>query len=164
MSKEKLFQKVTEAARENSTATVFFHMAMAEATGMCPSDHKALDLILRKGGLTAGELGNETGLASASVTSLIDRLEARGYVKRVRGKRDRRRIKVEAVPERIDEINRQFTPLKRRVREKLSGLSTEQLEIVLEFLGTSSALLRSEAERLSNEKSEKAEKALLECG
>jgi DNA-binding MarR family transcriptional regulator len=156
MNKENLLESVIQAARENSTATVFFHMAMAGATGMCPSDHKALDLILRRDGLTAGELGNETGLASASVTSLIDRLEERGYVRRVRGRQDRRQIKVEVVPERIDEIGRQFGPLKRGVKKMLSRYDDEQLETILDFLRSSSELLRDEALRLSNGQSGKA--------
>ncbi|MDX1557005.1 MAG: MarR family transcriptional regulator, partial [Xanthomonadales bacterium] len=114
MTQQELIDAVIEAVRENSTANVFFHIAMAEATGLCPSDHKALDLISRHEGLTAGELGTETGLASASVTSLIDRLESRGYVRRVRGKKDRRRIKVQAVPERIEALQERYTPLKQQ--------------------------------------------------
>lgn len=152
MNYEDLVESVIQAGRENSTATIFFHMAMAEATGMCPSDHKALDLIVRHGGLTAGELGNETGLASASVTSLIDRLEARGYVRRVRGRKDRRQIKVEVVPERTEEIGRQFAPLKRGVRKMLSRYDATQLETIRDFLYVSAELLRGEALRLSNGK------------
>ncbi len=138
MNKQDLIEAVIEAVKENSTATVFFHIAMADATGLCPSDHKALDIISRHEGLTAGELGQETGLASASVTSLLDRLEARGYVRRVRGRKDRRRIKVEAIPEQIEELQEQFSPLKEEARERLKRLNAEQLETIRDFLRTSS--------------------------
>lgn len=161
MNKQKLIDAVIEAIKENSTATVFFHIAMAEATGMCPSDHKALDIISRHEGLTAGELAQETGLASASVTSLIDRLETRGYVRRMRGRRDRRRIKVVAVPEMIDELQEQFTPIRQLARERLSGLTATELETIHEFLRTSSKLLREEAIRLSDEK---PGKVAVDCG
>lgn len=155
MNKQDLIEAVIEAVKENSTATVFFHIAMADATGLCPSDHKALDIISRHEGLTAGELGQETGLASASVTSLLDRLEARGYVRRVRGRKDRRRIKVQAIPEQIEELQEQFSPLKEEARERLKGLNAEQLETIRDFLRTSSKLLREEVIRLSNEDPEK---------
>lgn len=155
MNKQDLIEAVVEAVKENSTATVFFHIAMADATGLCPSDHKALDIISRHEGLTAGELGQETGLASASVTSLLDRLEARGYVRRVRGRKDRRRIKVQAIPEQIEELQEQFSPLKKEARERLKRLNAEQLETIRDFLRTSSKLLREEVIRLSNEDPEK---------
>lgn len=162
MTQQELIDAVIDAVRENSTATVFFHIAMAEVNGLCPSDHKALDLISRRDGLTAGELGTETGLASASVTSLIDRLESRGYVRRVRGRRDRRRIKVEAIPEKIEAMQERFTPLKQQARERLSGFDDAQLETIREFLATASALLREATQELANNKSEKA--AAAGCG
>lgn len=155
MNKDELISAVIEAARENSTAAVFFHMAMAEATGMCPSDHKALDLILRHGGMTAGELSTETGLASASVTSLIDRLEAKGYVQRVRGRTDRRRIKVEAIPERINEVQQRFTPLKLRALELLRSFDMKQLETIRTFLQMSTTLYREKADSISAGRSER---------
>jgi hypothetical protein len=57
--------------------------AIAERTGDAPSDTKTMDILLRLGPLTAGELGEHTGLATASVTSLIDRLEKKGLACRV---------------------------------------------------------------------------------
>lgn len=149
MSKEDLINAVADAARDNTKATVYFHTAVAEATGMCPSDHKAVDLILQRGGMTAGELSSETGLASASVTSLIDRLETRGYVRRVRDGSDRRRITVEAVPDKLDELATLFVPLKRGVRNLLKKYDEEQLIAIRDFLEGTAALLRNEAEKVS---------------
>lgn len=151
MSKKELVESVLEAAKEQSAATVFFHMAMAEATGLCPSDHKALDMIMRRDGMTAGELSTETGLATASVTSLIDRLEERGYVRRVRGTRDRRRIKVEAVKDKIHEIRHQFVPLKMAASKRLNSFTESELETIRSYLRLSSELVRGEAVRLAEE-------------
>lgn len=158
---EQLIETVARAARDNSKATVYFHTAVADATGMCPSDHKAVDLILRQGGLTAGELSTLTGLASASVTSLIDRLESRGFVRRVRDGSDRRRIKVEAVPERLDELATLFQPLKRGLRNLLRKYDDKQLTAIRDFLEGTAALLRSEADSISARQPEKASSA---CG
>lgn len=71
-TRDELVGAIGEAGSENSTATVLFHAAIAERLGLGPSDHKALDILARHGPLTAGEIGEHTGLASASVTSLID--------------------------------------------------------------------------------------------
>ena len=49
---------------------------------------------LRGGPQTVGRLGAEVGLAPASVTRLVDRLEKRGLVARSRDPEDRRRVDV----------------------------------------------------------------------
>jgi len=49
---------------------------------------------LRGGPQTVGRLGAEVGLAPASVTRLVDRLEKRGLVARSRDAEDRRRVDV----------------------------------------------------------------------
>jgi DNA-binding transcriptional ArsR family regulator len=73
-----LIAALSEAARAHSTATVLFHTAMAEQFGLSPTESKTMDLLERFGPLTAGELVERTGLASPSVTALIDRLESKG--------------------------------------------------------------------------------------
>ena len=50
---------------------------------------------------TAGWLGAQLGLTSASTTSLIDRLEAAGHVRRVRTARDRRKVEVQVTDEAV---------------------------------------------------------------
>jgi DNA-binding MarR family transcriptional regulator len=47
---------------------------------------------LRHSPKTTGELGRELGLAPASMTRVIDRLEERGLVERKRDEEDRRRV------------------------------------------------------------------------
>ena len=77
------------AVRAHSTATVLFHSAMAEQFGLSATESKAMDLLDRLGPLSAGDLVEHTGLASPSVTALIDRLESKGFVRRVRDAQDR---------------------------------------------------------------------------
>jgi DNA-binding MarR family transcriptional regulator len=53
---------------------------------------------LRDGPQSAGKLGEKAGLSPTSVTRLVDRLEARGLVKRRRPAQDRRLVEVELEP------------------------------------------------------------------
>src|SRR5690349_10099860 len=69
-------QSLTRAGREQSAATLMFLSAVAEHLGLSLTELNAIGLIDRLGPLSAGELSVHTGLATASVTSLIDRLEA----------------------------------------------------------------------------------------
>lgn len=96
--REGLLKAIADAGRASGASAVMLHMAMSEKLGLGPGDSKAYDLVLRRGPLTAGELGSATGLTSGSVTALIDRLEAGGYVYRKRDEYDRRKVYVHANP------------------------------------------------------------------
>jgi DNA-binding MarR family transcriptional regulator len=144
-----LTASLLEAGRENSTASMLFHGAIADRAGLCPTDHKALDVLLRDGPLTAGELSLRTGLASASVTSLIDRLEAKGLVRRTRDPADRRRVIVDPVPARVDELVMLFASLRERITGLLERYDDAQLATIRDFLASSAAVLREETLRLA---------------
>jgi len=62
-----------------------------------------------------------------SVTSLVDRLEARGLVKRVPDNRDRRVIHVELTPEGDVVFDQLFPAALKACREAFSGLSGREL-------------------------------------
>src|SRR4051812_39465439 len=95
--RKELEQAVIEASRESSTTAIFFHSAIAEQIGIGATEEKTLFILSGAGPLTAGEIAQKTGLTTASVTSLIDRLENKGFVRRLHDTKDRRRIIVEPV-------------------------------------------------------------------
>lgn len=57
---------------------------------LSPIETGTLDVVAEAEGVTMGEVGRALGLAKSTVTSLVDRLEGRGYLCRVPGARDRR--------------------------------------------------------------------------
>lgn len=79
--------------------------AFAQAHGLHDTDVRALIHLLDAGraGIpaTAGWLGAQLGLSSASTTSLIDRLEAAGHVRRARSVRDRRKVEILVTDEAV---------------------------------------------------------------
>jgi hypothetical protein len=77
--RRELVEGILAAGRESSAATVMLHTAIAERSGLAATDTKTIDTLIRLGPVTAGELAGYTGLATASVTSLIDRLEKRTW-------------------------------------------------------------------------------------
>lgn len=106
-SRDVLLKELSDAGRASGAAAVLMHMALSERLGLGPADGKTYDLLLRRGPLTAGDIGLATGLTSGSVTALIDRLEAGGYVRRLRDETDRRKVFVHADPSRMSA----FAPL-----------------------------------------------------
>jgi len=123
------------AGRAQSEATVMFHTTVAAKQGLSATEEKALDLLDRSGPLTAGELARRSGLAPASVTGLIDRLERKGFVRRVPNPDDRRSVLVEVEAERVfASMAPLFADWVRSLEELYAGYTDEQLETILHFL------------------------------
>jgi DNA-binding MarR family transcriptional regulator len=140
-----LLEQLAMAGRASSVATVMFHTAVAAKQGLSASEEKALDLLERSGPLTAGELARQSGLAPASVTGLINRLEHKGFARRIQNPSDRRSILVEADVERMyARVAPLFAEWARSLQELYAGYSDEQLEVILHFL-TEAARRQQEA-------------------
>jgi DNA-binding MarR family transcriptional regulator len=140
-----LLEQLETAGRASSVATVMFHTAVAARQGLSASEEKALDLLERSGPLTAGELARQSGLAPASVTGLINRLEQKGFARRIQNPSDRRSILVEADVERMyARVAPLFAEWARSLQELYAGYSDEQLEVILHFL-TEAARRQQEA-------------------
>jgi DNA-binding MarR family transcriptional regulator len=130
-----LLDQLELAGRASSVATVMFHTAVAARQGLSASQEKALDLLERSGPLTAGELARQSGLAPASVTGLINRLEDKGFARRIQNPSDRRSILVEVDVERMyARVAPLFADWVRSLQELYAGYSDEQLEVILHFL------------------------------
>ena len=128
-----------------SAATVMFHTTVAAAHGLSATEEKALDLLERFGPLTAGELAKRSGLAPASVTGLVNRLEQKGFARRIQNPSDRRSILVEVDTERLyARVAPLFADWTRALEELYAGYSDEQLEVILHFL-TEAARRQQEA-------------------
>ena len=117
-----------------SSPAIFLHSAIAEQFGLGATDEKTLFILSRAGALTAGEIAQQTGLTTASVTSLIDRLERKGFVRRMRDSKDRRRIIVEPNEARLAEFARLFDSFQGTFEDLLEGYSDEQLATIADFL------------------------------
>src|SRR5690349_21852556 len=83
--------------RTGSTLQLLGQLA-AERIGVNATDLNCLNLVALAGPLTAGELARQTGLTTASITGVLDRLEEGGFVRRERDPKDRRRVNVKLNP------------------------------------------------------------------
>jgi DNA-binding MarR family transcriptional regulator len=132
------------AGRALSTVAVMFHTALAALSGLSATEQKALDLIERFGPLTAGDLAQRSGLAPASVTGLLSRLERKGFARRVPNPDDRRSVLVEMVHGRLDAIGPHFVDFLRPLHQLYETFTDEELQAILRYL-TEAARLQQEA-------------------
>jgi DNA-binding MarR family transcriptional regulator len=124
---------VIDLIRESTGQSVLLSEAVARRAGLRPADLEVLGVIEQRGPLTAGQLGEATGLSPAAVTGLIDRLERAGVAERRSDPRDRRRVLV-APAAGAAAIAAHYGDLERDTREAVARYSAEELAIVTRFL------------------------------
>ena len=128
-----------------------FHSAVARKLGLHATDLKGLRLLGNES-MSAGALGEQTGLTGAAVTALIDRLEKAGYVVRERGADDRRRITVHAVPEKLREVDSLYEGQHARMSKLLSKYSADEFSVIADFLEQTTEVLAEEAKKLRDKR------------
>jgi len=84
-----------ELVANTATRRCSFHSALAAEAGLHPTDYKALTVLDRLRPMSAGEL-SVPGLAASTVTNLIERLVAKGLLRREPDPLDRRRALLRA--------------------------------------------------------------------
>ena len=134
--------------RDLSAYTLLFHQAVADQLGLNVTDLKCLDLARSEAGLTPGRLAEVTGLTTAAVTSVLDRLERSGFVRRERDPTDRRKILVAPEASRAEEVARLFAPLDAAMTRLLAQYSTEELAFLNAFAVRVGQILQQETVRL----------------
>jgi DNA-binding MarR family transcriptional regulator len=131
-TKSELIDELTFEVRAAQAATDQMDDAACRALGINRTDGRCLDIVDREGPVAAGRLAEASGLTTAAVTAVIDRLERAGYARRVGDPQDRRRVLVELTPlarERAEVIWGPFEIF----REVLGAYTVEQLELLRDF-------------------------------
>ncbi|MCG5215550.1 MarR family transcriptional regulator [Streptosporangium soli] len=126
--------------RQNSNAAVMFHSVVAERMGLGLTEEKTVDLLQRLGPLTAGEIVQHTGLAPASVSGLIDRLVAKGFVTREKDPADRRRVIVRLDHHRLTGFAPVFDELMNGLDALYATYTEEELAVILDYLRRATAI------------------------
>ena len=86
------------ALRQIQRKTELAAKRLAQTAGLTPSQLVVLQILKEKGEVSAGDVAKQTQLKHATITSLIDKLERRGFVSRRRCDTDRRRVWLDLLP------------------------------------------------------------------
>jgi DNA-binding MarR family transcriptional regulator len=133
--KEDVIAHVISMLRTSQAYTVMMSQAAAERIGINTTDLHSLNLIaFSERDLSAGDLARLTGLTTASITTVIDRLERAGLVKRTADPGDRRRVVLKLIPEATRQrVAPVFASLLTAWRDELSKYSLEELRLIFGF-------------------------------
>jgi DNA-binding HxlR family transcriptional regulator len=137
--------------RKTGTLMQSLSQAAADRIGINATDLNCLNILSFSGHMTAGELARETGLTTASITGVVDRLAEAGFVTRERDPHDRRRVVVRLVRDRaMRDVAAVFLPVMRSWRAMAAHYSDDELALIVGFYGRVEEILREHAARMRN--------------
>jgi len=145
----KLIEEVLFRSREWSTETVIFHAAIAERRGLSAVESKVSDYLARLGPMTPKDLAAFSGLAPASVTALVDRLERKGVVSRKPHPDDRRKVLIELDMSGAEELAPLWDHMIAAVTKACERYSEEQLRTIIEFIGDAATITHESTAKLT---------------
>jgi DNA-binding MarR family transcriptional regulator len=133
-----------------STQTVFLHQAIAQGFGLNATDTKCLDLILRgePGTVTAGHLADSTGLTTGAVTHILDRLEKRHFIERVRDTKDRRKVFIRALPKNLEPMHPRYEAVGKAYMALVEQYSDKDLQLICDYMEKTSEISAQELKRV----------------
>lgn len=138
--------RALQAVRAMGEAQAALAARQARRMDMNTTDMKALSLLDTHDSLGLTELARHLDLRPASVTSLIDRLEAAGMIERVREGNDRRRITVRALPKARERSYAAWSPVLQAMDDAGHALSAEEEQTVCSYLDHITAVMWAAAE------------------
>lgn len=99
---------------------------------------------LQGGSISAGELASRISLSQGTVTDILNRLEQRGLIKRIRDTEDRRRVLVEATDAALVLLDRSPPLLQERFIQRFNNLQEWEQAQLLASLQRIAAMMDAE--------------------
>ena len=144
-SRSAAMARLREAGRRHSTAVVLFHTAFAQQSGLTAVEAKTMEIIDRLGPMTHADLVRQTGLAPASVTGLMTRLERKGAARRLPHPGDARRILIEIQPDYAAANLARFQTFLAGLDSIAADFTVEQLDTIATFLDRTAQMQQQQA-------------------
>ena len=131
--RQALVGEVGRAMQAYQRSTQAFDDEVGRRLGVNPTDLRGLDW-LTEGPMAAARLAEATGLSAAATTSMIDRLERKGFVRRRRHDADRRQVLVELTEAGLQRVMAFYGPLVDEGVPLLAGYTVRELETMRDQL------------------------------
>jgi DNA-binding transcriptional ArsR family regulator len=138
-----LAAKFGEGFRKTGALMQLMGQAAADRIGLNATDLNCLNILSFAGQMTAGELAKATGLTTASITGVADRLEEAGYVRRERDPDDRRRVVIRLMFDKaLANVAPVFLPLIQGWQGVVNHYTDDELRLIVDFYGRMEEVIR----------------------
>ena len=147
-SKAELTEELIHVARAREAANDAFDQVACQKLGVNRTDLRCMNIVENQGPMPAGRLARLSGLTTAAVTSVLDRLERAGYARRVRNGTDRRQVIVELTPRLAERAAQIWGPIAEEASHNMGRMSVDQLKLVIDFFELGRDLSERHVERV----------------
>jgi DNA-binding MarR family transcriptional regulator len=134
VSTRDIHDRIQDALVRTIANVVVFNAQVAEQLGLGVSDMQFMTYLMQEGPLSPGRLAELSGLKSGSVTGVIDRLEAAGWVRRERDESDRRKVRVVLNEQRLQSAESPYAGQAANLRRVLETFAGDELDTIARFL------------------------------
>lgn len=115
-------------------ATDLHSKQLVKTTGLTAPQILLLQAIRDNGDVTIGEVAKKISLSQATVTTILDRLEKRELVKRVRSTKDKRRVHVYLTDKASEILKDAPVPLQEQFSEQFNELELWEQTMIISSL------------------------------
>jgi DNA-binding MarR family transcriptional regulator len=127
-----------------------FDEAVGNKLGLIVAERRCV-IALMDGPKAAGALAEASGLTPAAATSMIDRLETRGFVERQRDVSDRRKVFVALTKPAAEAVATYYAPLNGETANLIGGFNETERDTISRFLASVMVLHEEQTARLAAE-------------
>lgn len=126
--------QVLTSLRRVIRATDLHSKHLAKISGMTAPQILLLQAIRKFEGAAIGQLANEVSLSQATVTSILDRLEKKGYIERERSTVDKRKVHVELTECGFEKLRDAPIPLQEHFARQFNDLQEWEQTMIIAAL------------------------------
>lgn len=127
-------EEVLIALRRVIRATDLHSKYLAKTTGLTAPQILLMQTLRDKGEITIGELASDISLSQATVTTILDRLEKRGYTYRARSQTDKRKVHAHLTDDGFEVLKSAPMPLQDQFTRQFSDLQEWEQSMILSSL------------------------------
>jgi len=128
------YEQVLKAIRRVIRATDLHSRQVTRVSGLTSSQLILLKVVRDNNLSTISELASNISLSQATLTSILDRLEKSGLVKRERSALDKRKVSVRLTPEGVDVLDMAPEPLQDTFIRQFGALKDWERSMILASL------------------------------
>lgn len=128
------YEEVLIALRRIIRAVDLHSKKLMQISGLTGPQLMVLLAIGPEDAMTAGNLARSVSLSQGTVTSILDRMEKRGYVQRTRDQEDKRKVLISLSLEGREALDAAPRPLQESFIEAFQGLSDWEQNLLLSSL------------------------------
>lgn len=138
-------QEVVTALRRIIRATDMRSKQLARESGLTPPQFMILSTIDRLGAVAISRIAKEVNLTQATITSVLDRLEQKGLVRRLRSEQDKRIVHATLTEEGERMVKAAPTLLQNEFSKKFSVLDEWEQNFIISALQRVAHLMEAES-------------------